>query len=144
MIIYDWGTPLYVSSVELRDEILRAPLNLEFEVSELIVESGAIHYGLLDFCTYELLACLYVKPNGIKCRLKQMAVKEKFQERGFGKKLIKDVERDLFVRGFEYTELHARSSAIGFYEKLGYQKEGGFFTEISIPHIKMTKKLKKY
>ncbi len=140
VIRYDWGTPLYAESVALRSEILRKPLNLEFEVAELIGERDAMHYGLIDFCTYDLIACLYVKPTGTKCRLKQMAVRENFQKKGFGKKLIKKVEKDLFLRGFESVELHARSSAIGFYESLGYQKEGDFFTEIGIRHIKMLKK----
>ncbi len=143
VIRYDWGTPLYVESVELRHEILRKPLDLEFEISELKGEYDAMHYGLIDFCTYELIACLYVKPTGTKCRLKQMAVREKLWKKGFGKKLVEEVEVDLLLHGFEYIELHARNSAIGFYERLGYEKKGKIFTEIGIPHVKMTKNIKK-
>jgi len=37
--------------------------------------------------------------------------------------------------------LHARDTAVGFYEKRGYVREGDFFLEVSLPHITMTKSL---
>jgi len=35
--------------------------------------------------------------------------------------------------------LNARKTAVGFYEKLGYEKIGEEFPEINIPHYKMRK-----
>jgi predicted GNAT family N-acyltransferase len=37
--------------------------------------------------------------------------------------------------------LHARETAVSFYKKLGYTKEGNVFEEVGIPHWKMTKPL---
>jgi predicted GNAT family N-acyltransferase len=37
--------------------------------------------------------------------------------------------------------MHARKSALGFYEKLGYTPEGDEFEEVTIPHYLMRKKL---
>jgi predicted GNAT family N-acyltransferase len=37
--------------------------------------------------------------------------------------------------------MHARKTAMGFYEKLGYEKIGDEFTEVTIPHYKMEKRL---
>jgi predicted GNAT family N-acyltransferase len=37
--------------------------------------------------------------------------------------------------------LHARLTAIGFYEKSGYVVSGGEFLEVGIPHVKMVKRI---
>ena len=37
--------------------------------------------------------------------------------------------------------MHARETAVGFYEKLGYKVVGDKFTEVTIPHYVMEKKL---
>ncbi len=37
--------------------------------------------------------------------------------------------------------MHARKTAVGFYEKLGYFSTGGEFEEVTIPHNIMEKKL---
>jgi len=37
--------------------------------------------------------------------------------------------------------MHARKTALGFYEKLGYNVVGDEFTEVTIPHFVMEKNL---
>jgi len=37
--------------------------------------------------------------------------------------------------------MHARKTAIGFYEKSGYSVIGDEFTEVGIPHFEMVKKI---
>ena len=54
---------------------------------------------------------------------------------------IRSIESALLDRQFETIELHARDSATGFYEKLGYRKQGLQFIEVSLPHWKMTKSI---
>jgi predicted GNAT family N-acyltransferase len=44
--------------------------------------------------------------------------------------------------GFKKIRMHARKTAVGFYEKLGYTVIGKEFTEVSIPHLLMEKKLR--
>ena len=43
--------------------------------------------------------------------------------------------------GYEEIVLHARETALGFYQKLGYETEGDSFTEVGLPHSAMRKKL---
>ena len=43
--------------------------------------------------------------------------------------------------GFKKIIMHARKSAAGFYEKLGYQVCSGEFEEVTLPHYEMEKKL---
>jgi hypothetical protein len=39
--------------------------------------------------------------------------------------------------------MHARVNALGFYKKLGYTTFGNEFTEVTLPHFMMEKKLKR-
>jgi len=43
--------------------------------------------------------------------------------------------------GCSKFELHARDTAVRFYEKMNYTTVGEKFTEVGIPHYKMEKKL---
>ncbi len=40
--------------------------------------------------------------------------------------------------------MHARESAIGFYQKQGYEIQGEMFTEVSIPHFQMEKQIRTF
>ena len=53
--------------------------------------------------------------------------------------MLESLERWLAARGFHRLMLHARSSAAGFYEKLGYAATGEQFVEVTIPHVTMEK-----
>jgi predicted GNAT family N-acyltransferase len=37
--------------------------------------------------------------------------------------------------------MHARKTAVGFYEKFGYQVSGNVFEEVTLPHFVMEKDL---
>ena len=60
---------------------------------------------------------------------------------GLARTMMRELEAILSARGFTDLSLHARKSAVGFYEKLGYEAVGEEFTEITIPHRKMVKRL---
>ncbi len=53
---------------------------------------------------------------------------------GLGEEFARDM-------GFGVIVLHARESAVGFYETLGYRKCGARFWEVGLPHWEMTKAL---
>jgi predicted GNAT family N-acyltransferase len=44
-------------------------------------------------------------------------------------------------RGMKKLVMHARKTAVGFYEKLGYKVTGEEFEEVTIPHYEMEKVL---
>ena len=44
-------------------------------------------------------------------------------------------------KGYRCMTMHARDSAIGFYEKFGYTIKGSQFREVNLPHHIMEKKL---
>ena len=75
-------------------------------------------------------------------RLRQMAVMNNLQGKGIGRTMMNFAENIARDRGFKKVTMHARKTAIGFYEHLGYQVIGDEFTEVTIPHFVMEKKLR--
>ncbi len=139
------GTDEYRQTVALRDEILRRPLGLTFSPEELAEEKDSFHLA----CRQDggplgppggLAACLVLKPlSEQQIQMRQLAVDADFQGRGIGTQLVRYSEVFARQRGYRQIVMHARETAVGFYEKLGYRKEGGRFTEVTIPHYRMSK-----
>ena len=138
--IIDHGTKEYLQMVNLRMEILRKPLGLRFEKEELDREKDDILMGAFDDDRL-LGCCLLTKEDNHTVRLRQMAVPNSMQGKGIGKALMifaENVARDM---GYKTINMHARKTAVGFYEKLGYRINSSEFQEVTIPHYIMDKPL---
>jgi N-acetylglutamate synthase-like GNAT family acetyltransferase len=136
----DHGTKEYDQMVHLRYEILRKPIGLHFEKEELEKEKEDILMGAFEDGRI-LGCCLLTKVDGQTVRLRQMAVPNSMQGKGIGRALMvfaENIARDL---GYKTLIMHARKTAIGFYEKLGYNTSGNEFEEVTIPHFVMEKTL---
>lgn len=70
-----------------------------------------------------------------------MAVSPEHQRQGFGKTLMTELEADLRSRGIATLTLHARATAVEFYEKLGYTVIGDDFLDVTVAHFRMVKTL---
>jgi len=70
-----------------------------------------------------------------------MAVQKNRQGLGIGESMMQFAENIARDRGFKTITMHARETAIGFYERYGYKTKGDEFIEINIPHRVMEKKL---
>lgn len=138
--ILDHGSPEYLQMVKLRNEILRKPLGMSFTDDELQKEKNEILIGAFEEDVI-LGCCMVVKENELECRLRQMAVLNTLRGKGVGRALMTFAENIARDRGFKRMIMHARSSALGFYEKLGYVSVGDEFIEITIPHYIMQKDL---
>ncbi len=138
----DHNTPEYHAMVELRRNILRQPLGIDFDAAELAREKDDILLGCFD--EERLEGCCLLTREGANgdIRLRQMAVLSGLQGKGIGKVLMRFAENIARDKGFKKIVMHARDNAIGFYEKLGYEKEGDIFMELNIPHCRMSKSLK--
>ena len=138
--IIDHGTSEYKEMVKLRYNILRKPLNLDFAPEELEREKNDILICYFDDKSLEG-CCLLTKSGPKEVRLRQMAVISGLQKHGIGKALMQFAENIARDRGFTKICMHARETAVGFYEKLGYKKIGERFSEVTLPHFKMEKDL---
>ena len=134
------NTEAYRKTIELRDEILRKPLQLSFNPEELDAEQDSFH--LACWQDNVLAACLVLKPlSGPTIRMRQLAVRADLQRKGIGRSLVNYAETFAEQHGYSEMILHARETAVEFYEKLGYHKEGDRFTEVTLPHYRMQKTL---
>ena len=68
-----------------------------------------------------------------------MIVSPRYQGQGYGVKLLLGLMQTAKNRGAKTIELNARTSAIGFYVKQGFQQVGQVYNSRStgVPHIKM-------
>jgi predicted GNAT family N-acyltransferase len=136
----EFGSAAYVTYTALRDQVLRQPLGLTFSEVDLEKEPGYRHFGL--FSAEQILATVMIVPtDATVAKVRQMAVAFNYQGRGLGQQLLTAVEQRLFRDGIGHLYLHARDSAVGFYQRLGYSVVGDPFTEVGIPHRKMEKAL---
>jgi len=136
-----FGSEDFQQECALRNAVLRLPLGLNLYDEDLSPEKTQFHFGLFDD-TGRLLACVVAVPlSSSEAKIRQMAVSPDGQGKGCGKALLGRLEDDLGKRGFTRLCLHARMSAVGFYEKMSYQKAGAEFVEIGIPHVRMEKHL---
>ena len=138
--IIDHGSREYQQMVQLRNDILRKPLKLTLTPEELEKEKDEILIGAFE--EEKMLGCcmlIVVDPTTV--RLRQMAVLNNLQGKGIGRALMQFAENIARDRGFKKIIMHARKSAAGFYEKLGYQVCSGEFEEVTLPHYEMEKQL---
>ena len=137
----DHGTKEYQQMVELRNEILRKPLGLSFDAEELTRETEDILIAAFEEDKM-LGCCLLTKVDKHCVRLRQMAVQNNLQGKGIGAAMMNYAENVARDAGYHKLIMHARKTATGFYEKIGYKVAGKEFEEITIPHYVMEKKLR--
>ena len=137
----DYGTTEYDQMLKLRYEILRRPLKLTFRNEDLEKEKNDILIGAFEEDKM-LGCCLLTKVDKDCVRLRQMAVQNNLQGKGIGASIMNFAENVARDAGYKKLIMHARKTAIGFYEKLDYSVIGNEFTEVSIPHFVMGKKLR--
>jgi len=136
----DHGSPEYIKMVDLRNQILRKPLGLTFTNEELENEKNEILIAAFE--EDEILGCCVLCPiENERFRLRQMAVKDDVQGKGIGASIMSFAETIAKDKGYKYMLMHARDSAIGFYEKFGYKVIGTPFIEVNLPHHVMEKEL---
>jgi len=137
----DHGTKEYRQMVALRDEILRKPLGLSLIKEELEKEKNDILIGAFEEDKM-LGCCLLTRVNDNSVRLRQMAVQNNLQGKGIGASMLNFAENIARDAGYKNIVMHARKTALHFYEKLGYKITSDEFEEITIPHYLMEKKLR--
>jgi len=136
-----YGSPAYDECLELRRLILREPLGLGFTPDDFDQDRKDFHLACrLDG---QLAGCLVLTPKASgEIKMRQVAVVPGLQGHGIGRGLVRFSEAFAIERGFTLMTLHARETAVRFYEKLGYETVGERFVEVTIPHRLMQKDLR--
>jgi predicted GNAT family N-acyltransferase len=135
-----FGTAEYEASVALRTRVLRDPLRLYPTPEEREEDRAERHLGAFEGT--RLVGCLVLHDLGDgRVRMRQVAVDFDRQRRGLGNKLVRYSESFALGLGFREMRLHARRTAVPFYERLGYESYGEPFVEVTLPHLAMKKAL---
>ncbi len=136
--VVDHWSQDYRQAIALRYKLLRQPLGLKFSSTQF--DEEAVHIHIVAKYQNQIIAYLCLIPfNEGLLRMRQVAVKKELQGLGIGRNLVIFSEKIALEKGFHKIFLHARENVIHFYLKLGYTTTGEIFTEINIPHQKMTK-----
>ena len=137
-----YNTKYYKEACRLRDDILRKPLGMSLYDQNLEEEKDHIHIIGKSF-EDDVIAYLQFKIIDEKsAKMQQVVVSQQHQSKGIGKELINFSEKFMSTKGLNNILLHAREPVIGFYERLGYEKFGEKFLEVTIPHYKMKKRIR--
>jgi len=130
----------YRQELVLRDEVLRKPLGMSLYAEDLTVDAPDFHLGA--FLSNRLVGVLLLKRlNADELKMRQVAVVDTMRSQHVGTALVRFAEEYAIREGYKTMLLNARMTAVGFYEKLGYEKISREFMEINIPHYRMNKKL---
>jgi N-acetylglutamate synthase-like GNAT family acetyltransferase len=124
---------------ELRNRVLRIPLGLLLSENDVRDEDTQIHFVAMD-TQGQVIGCVLVAFYGKLAKIRQMAIDESYRSRGIGTELMKYAEKAARARNVQKVTLHARVSARGFFEGLGYTATSEVFTEVTIPHVAMETK----
>ena len=136
---YSYASADYDAALKLRRDVLRRPLGLTYEAADLAKEASDIHLGAFE--GNAVVATLILTPQEDEVTMRQVAVVLDRQGQGIGRKLVAFSEAYARAAGFKRMSLHARETAVAFYERLGYATVGERFIEVTIPHRAMLKEL---
>jgi predicted GNAT family N-acyltransferase len=135
------GSDLYDQAVHLREEVLRTPLGLSVSAEERLDDAVRQHFCAVSFGA--VVGTVSLRPfDEVTLHIKQMAVSETKRHTRVGAKLLAHVEDWGTQGGFRLMIADARVGAEGFYLKFGYAQEGEPFERHTIPHVRVTKRLR--
>ncbi len=126
--------------------------NVFTDEQKIPVEIEVDRYDNLNCNVVHFLICLgnegigtsrYIILSDGKAQLQRVAIKTKFRNQGYARKLINFIEEYAQKNGINHLELHAQYHAKEFYEKLGYLPISEMYIEekTGIEHVDMSKKL---
>ncbi len=79
--------------------------------------------------------------HGPRAHIGRMAVLKPWRKQGVGSVLLECVMAEARRRGASAAWLNAQTTAVAFYERAGFMREGAEFLDAGIPHFRMTRLL---
>ena len=137
-----YNSPEYHQACQLRYRLFFAEHNLPWNV--VLDASHANYFHAAIIIQDYLVAYAQLLPHCDRIyQICQMVVEPKYQNQSLGSKILSRLIQIAKDRGAIALILNARLTAVGFYQKFGFQTCGTEFpsTTTGVPHIKMYKKL---
>ena len=102
-------------------------------------DDSAYHFGIAINHEIVCVASVFIDNNS--ARLRKFATLHKHQGKGIGSYMLKYLVNHLQQNGIDYLWFDARSSALSFYNRLGFEAIDSIFYKSNIAYFKMHKKL---
>jgi len=132
--------PEYAQEKDLRDRVLRRPLGLILSDADLQNEVQQVHIIAQDNGG-QTIGCVLVAFTGGHAKARQLAVDEAWRRQGVGRELMRRAEAVARERKFDRLMLHGRVPAVPYFTAMGYAVVSEEFTEVTIPHVRLEKRL---
>jgi GNAT superfamily N-acetyltransferase len=133
---------------ELRRAVLRPHLGPDDPLPGDEVNDG-VHFGVtstdgtvMSTCFVYADPCPWL-PDRRAWHLRQMATDPQWRGRGVGRAVLSAAVDYARQQGAAVLWCNARESAAGFYERAGFRRHGGVFTDErhTVPHVRMWREL---
>lgn len=132
----------FQQACQLRYELFYAEHSLPWDIVQDERQAEYFHAAIL--IKNSVVACGQLVPQDNSVyQISQMVVKPGYQGQNFGSRILLFlIEQAKQEKAISLT-LHARTTAVGFYQKFGFQTHGKQFpsTTTGIPHITMNRNL---
>jgi len=139
-LVIEHNSPDYLRAVELRREVLRFPLGMDYTPEQLASEGDSAHF-MLELDGKVVASAMATRYDNHSIKVRQVAVDPTLQGKGLGREIMLFAEDWARSQGYKEAILHARQVAVDFYLRIGYEIYGEPFEEVGIPHRKMRKLL---
>jgi predicted GNAT family N-acyltransferase len=131
--------------LEVRKQVFvieqEVPESLEVDDYDSLENKSCIHILVLDQGT-PVAAGRIISYFNNAAKFQRIAVLPAYREAGLGSQLLKAMEQESSIAGYESVILDSQCHAEPFYLKNGYiQKSPEIFMDAGIPHVRMTKPL---
>jgi predicted GNAT family N-acyltransferase len=124
-------------TIPIRHEVLWPEKELSF--CKVDGDEHAMHYGAIADEKLVCVASVYIGSDS--ARLRKFATLKEYQNRGIGSAVLRHILTDASKLQVRYFWLDARESAEGFYNRFGFEKNGGRFLKSEVQYFKMSKTL---
>jgi len=146
-----FASPAYDEMVQMRIQNLYEPLGASIELEDFATEYKNVHMAIYNEAQELIggfLAEVIEEDDDFHIRrkialLKQVVIKEKYQNKGFGTQMLEALEQLLIDKGYKEIRLNAHLGAMDYYAKQGYKKHGKKFSANNIDQQVMKKKIQK-
>lgn len=100
-------------------------------------DDKALHFGVSIDDKLVSVASIYMDSDPSSARLRKFATLTEYQGKGIGSHLLNYIIQILSKRSITYFWFDARSSAVNFYQGLGFQISGELFYKNKVSYYKM-------
>ncbi|OTN89673.1 hypothetical protein A5819_002171 [Enterococcus sp. 7E2_DIV0204] len=135
----DTMSDIYLDAVKIRRQVFMLEQGVPGEIEIDKYEAACIHFVLYGDNNESIATCRLLPLAEGMIKLQRMAVQKEFRGHDYGRVIVESAEQFAKEQGYNTITLGAQITALGFYEKMGYIKEGEMFLDAAIEHYQMNK-----